>query len=109
MDSVFEVGREYGRLQLLAAVRSKQRQSGIIWGPGDPSCLIITSGGRHSDSAGYGDKKNLDGTWNYIGQGVNGDQNPGSQANRLLIEGQRSILLFTCNGYLEYPFEKLTI
>ncbi len=95
MESVFEVGREYARSQLLAVVGSKQRQSGIIWGPGDPSCVIITSGGRHSKSAGYGDAKNADGTWNYFGQGENGDQNPDSPANRLLIEGQRSVLLFT--------------
>lgn len=95
MESVFEVGREYARLELLAVVGSKQRQSGIIWGQGDPSCVIITSGGRHSKSAGYGDAKNADGTWNYFGQGEKGDQNPDSPANRLLIEGQRSVLLFT--------------
>jgi 5-methylcytosine-specific restriction protein A len=95
MVPIFEVGREYARSQLLAAVGSKQRQSGIIWGSSDPSCVIITSGGRHSKSAGYGDARNSDGTWNYFGQGESGDQNPGSPANRLLIEGQRSILLFT--------------
>jgi 5-methylcytosine-specific restriction protein A len=95
MEAIFEVGREYTRSQLLEAVGSKQRQSGIIWGPADPSCVIITSGGRHSKSAGYGDAKNADGTWNYFGQGEKGDQNPVSPANRLLIEGQRSVLLFT--------------
>ncbi len=95
MEPVFEVGREYARSQLLAAVGSKQRQSGIIWGPGNPSCVIITSGGRHSKSAGYGDTKKANGTWNYFGQGENGDQNPDSPANRMLIEGQRSVLLFT--------------
>lgn len=74
MEPVFEVEREYARSQLLAAVGSKQRQSGIIWGAGDPSSIIITSGGRHSKRAGYGDAKNTDGTWNYFGQGENGDQ-----------------------------------
>jgi 5-methylcytosine-specific restriction protein A len=95
MESVFEFGREYARSQLLPTVGSKQRQGGIIWGLGDPSCVIITSGGHHSKRAGYGDAKNADGAWNYFGQGENEGQNPDSPANQLLIEGQRSVLLFT--------------
>lgn len=88
MEPAFEVGQEYARSQLLAAVGSKQPQSRFIWGPADPSCVIITSGGRHSKTAGYGDAKNTDGTWNYFGQGENGDQNLDSPANRMLIKGQ---------------------
>jgi 5-methylcytosine-specific restriction protein A len=91
---MFEVGTEYRRAQLLEFVGSKQAQSGIIWGSKQPGCVIVTSGGRHSKNAGYEDTQNPDGSWIYFGQGEKGDQDPKRYANRLLIEGQRSILLF---------------
>lgn len=60
---MFEIGKEYERSQLLAFVGSKQRQSGIIWGPEQPGCVIVTSGGRNSKSVGYKDMHNPDGSW----------------------------------------------
>ena len=71
---MFVKGQEYDRQELLDFVGSKQNQSGIIWGNKEPGCVIVTSGGKHSDSVGYGDTKKLDGSWNYIGQGSNGHQ-----------------------------------
>jgi 5-methylcytosine-specific restriction protein A len=92
---MFEVGRDYRRAQLLDFVGSKQAQSGIVWGPKQSGCVIVTSGGRHSKKAGYEDTQNPDGSWIYFGQGEKGDQDPKWYANRLLVEGQRSVLLFT--------------
>jgi 5-methylcytosine-specific restriction protein A len=92
---VFEVGREYRRIELLDFVGSRQARSGIIWGPKQPGCVIVTSGGKHSKRAGYEDKRNPDGCWLYFGQGKKGDQDPNRYANRLLVEGRRSVLFFT--------------
>lgn len=113
----FKVNQEYDRTELLDFVGSKQGQSGIIYGPKEPSCVIVTSGGRHGKNAGYTDRKNLDDTWNYIGQGSKGDQNPYSAANSLLSSMKRNVLLFTTrepsareraqqgNGNKRYKFE----
>jgi 5-methylcytosine-specific restriction enzyme A len=92
---MFELGREYKRSRLLAFVGSKQGRSGIIWGPDQPNCVIVTSGGKHSQEAGYQDRRNADGTWEYFGQGKEGDQDPGRYANKLLTRGERSVLLFS--------------
>lgn len=91
---MFEIGQEYDRQELLNFVGSKQIQSGIIWGDKEPGCIIVTSGGKHSDSAGYGDEENPDGTWSYIGQGSTGDQSVDNFANALLINERRDVLLF---------------
>lgn len=95
LTRLFEFGREYRRQQLLVAVGSRQQQSGVIWGKLRPDIVIVTSGGRNSKRAGYSDKQNADGSWEYFGQGETGDQNQGSPGNRLLIDGQRTILLFS--------------
>jgi 5-methylcytosine-specific restriction protein A len=92
---MFVVSQEYFRDQLLEFVGSKQKQSGIIWGEKDKTCVIVTSGGEGGKSLGYTDRRNEDGTFYYIGQGEKGDQNPNKFANRLLIDGERSVLLFT--------------
>lgn len=92
---MFESGKEYSRAELLDFIGSKQNQSGIIWGNKQPNCVIITSGGRHSKLAGYGDIRNPDGTWLYKGQGAKGNQNPNSFANSLLTKGKRAVLLFS--------------
>jgi 5-methylcytosine-specific restriction enzyme A len=92
---MFEIGKEYERTQLLAFVGSKERQRGIIWGSKQPGCVIVTSGGKQTKSAGYEDKRNPDGSWDYFGQGSQGSQDPQKYANKLLVEGQRSVLLFT--------------
>lgn len=94
---IFRSNQEYHRQDLLNFVGSKQIQSGIIWGPIEPDYVIVTSGGKHGKSAGYGDEKQGDGTWIYIGQGAKGDQNPNSTANSLLINKQRTVLLFSTN------------
>lgn len=91
---MFEIDQEYDRQELLNFVGSRQVQSGIIWGDKEPGCIIVTSGGKHSDSAGYGDKENPDGTWSYIGQGSTGDQSVDNFANALLINERRDVLLF---------------
>lgn len=95
MQLAFAPGEEYSRAQLLQYVGSKQQQTGIIWGPQNREIVICTSGGRHGKRAGYQDGPQPDGTWLYIGQGEKGNQNPESYANRLLIDGQRTTLLFT--------------
>jgi len=92
---MFIIGKEYSREELLKFVGSRQGQVGIIWGEKEPGCVICTTGGRHSQQAGYHDKRNADGTWNYFGQGQSGDQNPESYSNRLLVSGERSVLLFS--------------
>jgi 5-methylcytosine-specific restriction enzyme A len=92
---MFILGEKYPRATLLAFVGSKQSQSGIIWGPLRGDCVIITSGGRHSKEAGYHDERKTDGSWIYFGQGENGDQDPSKYSNKLLIEGQRSVILFS--------------
>jgi 5-methylcytosine-specific restriction protein A len=94
MEFIFEQDEEYDRQELLNFVGSKQIQSGIIWGNKEPGCIIVTSGGKHSDSAGYSDKENADGTWDYIGQGSIGDQSVDNFANTLLINKTRDVLLF---------------
>jgi 5-methylcytosine-specific restriction enzyme A len=94
MNHPFSIGNSYARADLLEFVGSGQAQSGIIWGSKQPDVVICTTGGKHGDKAGYADTLNSDGTWTYFGQGSSGDQNPGTFANRLLVEGQRSILLF---------------
>jgi len=59
----FQINKEYPRAALLDFIGSKQQQSGIIWGPKEPDCVIITSGGRHGKNAGYFDDRNEDGSW----------------------------------------------
>lgn len=92
---MFVINKEYDRQELLDFVGSKQIQSGIIWGSKEEGCVIITSGGKHGISAGYGDAKNEDGSWYYFGQGSKGDQDETSKANSLLIDNKRNILLFS--------------
>lgn len=92
---MFEFGEEYPRRKLLAYVGSKQPQSGIIWGPNRTDCVIVTSGGRHSQKAGYYDERKADGSWIYFGQGESGDQDPAKYSNKLLIDGERSVYLFS--------------
>ena len=94
MNYPFIIGQTYFRSKLLEFVGSKQRQSGIIWGQTHSDVIICTSGGRHGSKAGYEDQLNNDGTCQYIGQGATGDQKPDVFANRKLIEGKCSILLF---------------
>ena len=45
--------------------------------------------------SGYNDEKLEDGTWYYFGQGQVGDQNPKKYPNKMLIEGEKTILLFS--------------
>ena len=93
---MFVVGTEYLRSDLLDFVGSRQGQSGIIWGHKQPDVVLCTSGGRHGAGAGYDDGIQPDGSWHYFGQGERGGgQDPRAFANRLLIEGQRTVLLFT--------------
>ncbi len=92
---MFILMHEYDRVELLKFVGSKQGQSGIIWGPKDTTCVIVTSGGRGGKRAGYGDIRNNDGTILYIGQGEKGDQDPSTFANALLVKGERSVLFFS--------------
>lgn len=92
---MFTISVEYPRQALLNFVGSKQNQSGIIWGINRPECVIITSGGKHGISSGYEDKRNPDGTWDYVGQGSSGNQSENKFANKLLINRQRNVLLFT--------------
>lgn len=94
MNHPFAVGRGYDRSVLLEFAGSRQGQSGIIWGIKQPDVVICTSGGKHGARAGYADGPNDDGTWTYFGQGEKGNQDPESYANRILISGQRSVLLF---------------
>jgi len=91
----FTVGREYVRQRLLDFVGSRQGQSGVIWGPKEPGCIICTSGGRHGRKAGYFDESLPDGSWWYFGQGMNGDQQLVNSANSKLASQERSVLLFT--------------
>lgn len=92
---MFIISQDYDRNELLEFIGSKQVQSGIIWGKKDNSCVIVTSGGRGGKSAGYGDIKNDDGSFYYIGQGEKGDQNTSKYSNSLLINGDKSILFFS--------------
>jgi len=91
----FALGTDYKRQDLLDFVGSKQAQSGVIWGPLEPGCVICTSGGRHGKKIGYTDERVPDGTWLYFGQGQSGDQSLTNAANARLADGQRSVLLFT--------------
>ena len=91
----FDIYKEYNRDILLESVGSKQPQTGILWGPLEPGCVIVTSGGRHSKRAGYEDMRNADGSWSYFGQGEKGNQDLASFANNLLVKRQRTVLLFT--------------
>jgi len=78
----------------MAFVGSKQGQVGILWGNALAGVVICTSGGRHGKRAGYEDGPQPDGSWRYFGQGEKGNQNPDSFANKLLVLGDRSVLLF---------------
>lgn len=91
----FLPGKQYRRQELLDFVGSRQAQSGVIWGPMQPGCVICTSGGRHGKKVGYFDEQLSDGSWQYFGQGGKGDQNLSNAANSKLASGDRSILLFT--------------
>ena len=92
---MFSMSVDYAREDLLNFVGSRQTQSGIIWGNKEPTCVIITSGGRNGKSADYGDLINEDGSIFYIGQGAIGDQNKDKYSNSLLINGERTILFFS--------------
>lgn len=92
---MFKKGKEYLRAELLSFVGSKQLVSGMIWGNKEPDSVILTSGGKHGEEAGYSDRENSDGTWFYIGQGSKGDQNPYSKANLNLTNGAKTVLLFS--------------
>lgn len=92
---MFVIGAEYFRSELLSFLGSKQAQSGISWGAIHPDCVIVTSGGKHSISAGYDDVRDIDGSWTYIGQGAKGDQDPRLFSNKILIDGEHSVLLFS--------------
>ena len=91
----FAIGHEYPRTELIRFVGSRQPMSGVIWGPKEPGCLVVTSGGRHAARAGYSDKEQDDGSWVYFGQGEVGDHDPARYANRVLIEADKTVLLFT--------------
>jgi 5-methylcytosine-specific restriction protein A len=91
----FAVGKEYARQRLLDFVGSRQAQSGVLWGPKEPGCVICTSGGRHGKKAGYSDELLPDGSWWYFRQGMNGDQQLTNSANSKLASRQLSVLLFT--------------
>ena len=95
MNHPFAIRHQYDRDEMLSFVGSKQGQSGILWGPLQPGVVICTSGGKHGEKAGYSDVQNPDGTWDYFGQGSNGDQNPDKAANKILLDGNRSVLLFS--------------
>jgi 5-methylcytosine-specific restriction protein A len=90
----FVLGNEYERAQLLEFVGSRQLQTGVIWGERQPGCTIVTSGGRHGRKAGYFDEKNIDGSWKYFGQGQSGNHSSSNAANRKLLDGSDSVLLF---------------
>src|SRR4051794_9060088 len=92
---MFDIGASYTRIELLSFAGSRQQQSGIIWGSSAPGCVVVTSGGRHAVKAGYADLRLSDGTWEYHGQGTKGDQDPSRFGNKLLVDGQVSVLLFT--------------
>ena len=91
----FNHGQEYLREELLNFVGSKQMMSGVLWGAKEQGCLIVTSGGRHGKKAGYADEELQDGGWWYFGQGSTGDHLPTNPANKRLLDGTRSVLLFT--------------
>jgi 5-methylcytosine-specific restriction protein A len=91
----FKLDEEYPRKALLDFLGSRQRQSGVLWGDLQPSCIICTSGGRHGLRAGYFDSLEPDGTWLYYGQGRNGDQLLENAANARLASRLHSVLLFT--------------
>lgn len=67
----------------------------------------LTSGGKHGKNAGYGDERNEDGTWNYVGQGSEGDQDIKSYANKLIISKNKNILLFTTRELTSKEVRKL--
>lgn len=48
---MFIDGFEYDRQEPLNFVGSKQNQSGIIWRNKEHGCIIVSSGGKHGDSA----------------------------------------------------------
>jgi len=91
----FNHGHEYLREELLSFIGSKQMMSGVLWGEKEKGCLIVTSGGRHGKKAGYADEELEDGGWWYFGQGSTGNHLLTNPANRRLLEGTRSLLLFT--------------
>lgn len=103
---MFEIDQEYPREALLKAIGSKQKQSGIIWGPKNPNTVIVTSGGRHQSTSGYHDKKLSDGSWLYIGQGSKGDQDINRHANKLIASAKREVLLFTTREPTAEEIEK---
>lgn len=92
---MFTPGEEYRRPQILQFVGSRQQQTGIIWGPAQPGAVVVTSGGKHGREGGYQDQRRPDGSWLYYGQGSRGHQKMDSFANRLLMDGRRSVLLFS--------------
>lgn len=93
--TMFTVGQEYSRIDLLDYMGSRQAQSGIIWGYKQPDCIICTSGGKHSKSAGYQDERFDDGSWIYFGQGAAGNHDEKTFANKILASDEKTILLFT--------------
>jgi 5-methylcytosine-specific restriction enzyme A len=90
----FEIGVSYPRGDLLGFCGSRQGQTGVVWGDREPGCLVVTSGGKAKARVGYEDGPGLGGTYYYFGQGRVGDQETKRAANRLLLEGARTVLLF---------------
>ncbi|MFS2187239.1 HNH endonuclease [Mucilaginibacter sp. Mucisp84] len=91
---MFKIYQEYERQELTGFVGSNQLQTGIISGYKQPGSVIITSGGRHGKRVGYTNQQFSDGSWLYIGQGGEGDQNINAPGNKLLAE-KRDVLLFS--------------
>jgi hypothetical protein len=91
---VFQLGSEYSYSALTAFVGSRQNSVGVIWGPREPGSIIVTSGGEKGKEFGYEDVRHPDGTWSYFGQGAKGDHNEKKPANRMLIDGNKTVLLF---------------
>lgn len=71
---------------------------GTIYGPLRPDYVILTSGGKNARRAGYADRQNADGTFMLHGEGQKGDQDPSGFVNRLILEGDRLVLLFTTHS-----------
>jgi 5-methylcytosine-specific restriction protein A len=86
-------GESYDREQILAAIGSKQPQSGIVYATDNLDYMAVFTGGRHGKRAGYQDEWAPDGTFHYYGQGTRGDQKL-SGSNKILALHQGIVLLF---------------
>lgn len=94
MNVSFISGHRYLRRKLVAFCGSRPTQQGIIWVSKEPGCVLVTSGGKFKKKPGYQDIRQPDGSCDSFGQQSTGNQDPGSKANRLLIQANRSVLLF---------------